>query len=74
VNYLLAIDHRVAVWRERAAQRNVRIELAILVEVDDSQALGTADFSGFRFDVATHQTKQRGFAAAVRAHEAHSHA
>ncbi len=74
MNYLLAIDHRVAVWRERAAQRNVRIELAILVEVDDSQALGSANLAGLRFDVASHETKQGRLAAAVRAHQPNAHA
>ena len=45
VNHAVLVDHRVAVGRERAAQRQIRIELAVLVEVDDAQRRRPSDLA-----------------------------
>ena len=46
MDHALAIDHRIAVRRERPPQGEIRIELAVLVEVNDAQVLGALDLAG----------------------------
>ena len=74
MNHAILINHGVAFRRQRAAQADVGIELAILVEVHDAQRIGFADFSARGLNVAPQQTKQRGLAAPVRTHKSHAHA
>ena len=73
VNNAILINHRVAVRRERPAQGNVRIKLAVLVKVHDSQTFGAAHLAGFRFDISAHQAKQSRLAAAVWTDQAYAH-
>jgi hypothetical protein len=68
------MDDRVALWRQRAAQGEAFIQFAHLAEVDQAQSRGAADRAFGRFQLATQQAQQRGFAAAVRAHQSHFHA
>ena len=48
VNHAVLIDHGIAVRSQRAAQSYIRIELASLIEVHDSQPVGSANFSSSR--------------------------
>src|SRR4029077_2595356 len=73
VNHAILINHGIAVRRERAAQTDVRIKLAILIEIYNSQRIGTADFSTGRLDVSAQEAKQRRLATPVGPHEPHSH-
>src|SRR5258708_13903123 len=73
VNHVVLIDYGIAVGRERAAQTDVRIELAILIEIHDAQRIGPANFSTCGLDVAAQQSEQSRLAATVCANESHSH-
>ena len=73
VNHAILISDRVAVRSQGPAQRYIRIQLAVLVEIYNFQRIGFGDFSGRRLDVAAEQAQQRGFAAAVGAHQADAH-
>ncbi len=73
VNHAVLINHGIAVGRQRAAQTNVGIQHAILVEVHDPQGVRLADFAARWRNVASQQAQQRGLAASVRAHKSHSH-
>src|ERR1700747_1842659 len=73
MNHAILINHGVAVRRKRPAQRNFWIEFTVLVEVDDTQPLGWANLAGFRFDISTHQAKQRSLAASIGTDQPYSH-
>src|ERR1019366_4645214 len=73
VNHAILINHGIAVRSERAAQSHVRIELAILIEVDHAQRIGLVNLASGGRDFAAKQAQQRRLAAAVRADEADSH-
>ena len=74
MNHLVLITHRIAVGSERAAQSNVGIELAILVEIDDAEIFRLAHGAARGFQFTLEQAKKRGFATAIRANEADAHA
>ena len=74
MNHLVLITNRIAVGSERAAQSNVGIELAILVEVDDAEIFRLAHGAARGLQFTLEQAKKRGFAAAIRANEADAHA
>ena len=74
MDHAVAIDHRIAVRRERSAQSQIRIDLAALVEVDDAQVFGALDLPLERRDIAAQKLEQRGLAAAIRSHQSDSHA
>src|SRR5262249_42161905 len=67
VNDAILEDDGVAVWSESAAKRNIGIEAAILVEVNHAKAIGAAQRTGIRLQIAEKQAKQSGFAAAIGA-------
>src|SRR6185436_6724068 len=65
------MDHAVALGRERAFERQVRIEaLAVLFEVDDAQAVGALDRAGVGRELADDDAQQRRLAGAVRPEDA----
>src|SRR6266849_3788412 len=67
------VDDRVAIRRKRPAQRQIRIQLPKLVEVDHPQSLGCLDPAAEGNDLAAQQTQQGSLSAAVRADESYSH-
>src|SRR6185436_7830376 len=65
------MDHAVALGRERAFERQVRIEaLAVLFEVDDGQAVGALDRAGLERELADADPQQRHSAKGVRPYRA----
>ena len=73
MNHAIAINHRIAIGRERAAQSELRIEHAILIEVNDAQRIRFANRAAEGCNFAAQKAQQRGLAAAVGADEAHAH-
>ena len=73
MNHALVVDDRIAVGRQRAAQGQVRVELAVLIEVDNAQRLGALDRALERREFPAQQAQQRGLAAAVGAGQANAH-
>src|SRR5271157_678297 len=67
-------DDGVTIGRERAAQRDVRFEHTILIEIDDAQVLGAANLSGLRLEFVAQQAQQRGLTAAIRPDQADARA
>ena len=74
MNHALLINHRIAIRRQGPAQSDVRIKLAILVEVHDSQSLRPANLARRRLDLSTKQPQQSRLAAAVWSDQPHAHA
>ena len=74
MDHAILVDHRIAVRRERTPQRHVRIEHAVLIEVDDLQRVGGANLARRRRQLAREQPQQRRLPAAVRADQADPHA
>src|SRR5215475_430883 len=73
MNGAIMIDDRIAVRRECAAQRYIRIETAVLVEVNNPQLIGQPHLSRSRWEFAAKKAEQRCLAAAVRADHADAH-
>src|SRR5215467_11607406 len=73
MNGPVLIDDRIAVGRECAAQRHIRIETAVLIEVNDSQLVGLPYRPRPRLEFAAKKAEQRRLAAAVRADHADAH-
>src|SRR5205807_4732180 len=68
------IDDGIAVGRQRAFQQNIRVELTILIEIDDAKRIGLLYFSGGRLQIASEKAQKRGFATAIGADQADTHA
>ena len=73
VNHLVLITHRIAVGSECAAQGDVGIELAILVEINDAEIVGLAHGAARGLQFTLEQAKKSGFAATIRSDEADAH-
>src|SRR6266436_3071095 len=74
VNDSVLINDGIAVWRQRAFQQNIRVELAVLVKVDDAKRVGLLYFSGGGLQIASEKAQESGFATAIGADEADTHA
>ena len=74
MNHAILVDDRVAVRSQRAPQRHVRIEHAVLIEVHNAQRIRSPDLSRRRLRISQQQAQQRSLAAAVRTDQAHAHA
>ena len=66
-------DDGIGVWGEGAAQGERGIELALLLEVNDLEMLGSANGAGVGFELSLQKTQESGFAAAVGADKADAH-
>src|SRR5215469_16387856 len=73
MNGLVLIDDRIAVGSECASQRHIRIETAVLIEVNDSQLIGLPHLPHGRLEFASKKAEERRLAAAVRADHANAH-
>ena len=74
MNDAILIDDRVSVRSERAAECHIQIELAALVEIDNTQPIGTTNLSAGGYPFCTQQAQQTGFAATVWPHQSDPHA
>ena len=73
MNHLVLITHRIAVGSERATQRNVGVQLAILVEIDDAEIVCLAHGAARGLQFTLEQAKKSGLAATIRANETDAH-
>src|SRR5205814_9605159 len=70
MNRRIPVDQRVAIRRERLAERDGRIELPpVLIEVDYSQSIGPLYGSTICGDLSVQNTQQSRFAATVGPHQ-----
>ena len=58
MNHAILINHRITIRSQSPPQSDVRIKLAILVEVDDSQSIGPPNLARFRLDLSAKQPQQ----------------
>src|SRR5215475_7286230 len=73
MNGAIMIDDRIAVRRECAAQRYIRIETTVLIEVNNSQLIGLPHLPCGRLEFAAKKAQECRLAAAVRADHADTH-
>jgi len=57
VNHAVQINHRIAVWRQRAAQSNIRIKHAILVKIHHAQKVSAADLPAGGLHLSAQQSQ-----------------
>ena len=73
VNHTVLEDDGIGVRRQGAAQGKRRIELALLLKVNDLEMIGGANGAGVGFELALQKTQQGGFSATVRADQPDTH-
>ncbi len=73
MNHSVLKNYGIAVRRQRAAQADLRIKLAILVEINDAKRIGSANLPPREGRFSAQQAQQRGLAAAVGAYQPNSH-
>ncbi len=74
MNHPVLINDRITVWREGPTQGNVRVELPILVEVDDAQGFRLTHAAARGLEFTFQEPQQRRLPAAIWTDEPHAHA